>query len=57
MKADRTEDRLAVRAFWPEPKLRISKALTTQLEAELERIRRFAGVGEVSFEDGWLRAE
>jgi len=55
MKADREADRLAVRAFWPEQMVRVSKALLAQLEAELERIRRFAKVATVTFEDGWLR--
>lgn len=56
MKADRATDRLAVRAFWPEPGVRVSKAMIVQLEAELERARRFAGVATVAFDDGWLRA-
>lgn len=56
MKADREADRLVVRAFWPEPGIRISKALLAQLEAELDRMRRLAGVSAVGFEDGWLRA-
>jgi uncharacterized protein len=55
MKADRAADILAVRAFWPEPRVRVSKALLGQLEAELERVRRFAGVATVTFDDGWLR--
>lgn len=55
MKADRDADRLAVRAFWPEPRVRISSALLAALDAELERMRRFSGVGAVSFEDAWLR--
>ncbi|MBN9038515.1 MAG: YcaQ family DNA glycosylase [Rhizobiales bacterium] len=55
MKADREADRLAVRAFWPEPRVRVSQALLAQLDAELDRMRRFAGVATVSFEDGWLR--
>jgi uncharacterized protein YcaQ len=57
MKADRATDRLAVRAFWPEQRVRISKALTRQIETELERFRRFARVTEVTFDDGWLRTE
>jgi uncharacterized protein YcaQ len=55
MKADRDADRLAVRAFWPEPRVRMSSALLAALDAELERMRRFSGVGAVSFDDGWLR--
>src|SRR5690606_16733865 len=44
MKADRATQRLAVRAFWPEPGIRLSNTLMRQLEAEIERIRRFARV-------------
>jgi len=57
MKADRATDRLAVRAFWPERGLRISKALVAQMEAELDRMRRFAGVASVTFDTDWLRVD
>jgi uncharacterized protein YcaQ len=55
VKAEREGDVLAVRAFWPEPGVKPSKAFLSRLEAELERVRRFAGVGRVTFADGWLR--
>lgn len=55
VKADRERDVLAVRAFWLEPAVRASKTLTGRLEAELERLRRFAGVDRVEFADNWLR--
>lgn len=55
VKAERERDALAVRAFWLEPGVRPSKMLAAKLEAELERLRRFAGVGRVAFADGWLR--
>ena len=55
MKADRETDRLVLRAFWPEAGVRVSQALLTQLDAEMERMRRFAGVSAVVFQDGWLR--
>lgn len=55
VKAERERDALVVRAFWLEPGIRASKALTGRLDAELERLRRFAGVGRVEFTDGWLR--
>lgn len=54
-KAERQSDKLVVRAFWPEPGIRVSAALLGALEAELDRLRRFAGVGGVEFADGWLR--
>lgn len=55
VKAEREKDMLAVRAFWLEPGVRASKVLVSKLEAELERLRRFAAVGRVEFADGWLR--
>jgi uncharacterized protein YcaQ len=54
-KAEREADRLFVRAFWPEKGVRVSGVLIKGLEAELERMRRFAGVGAVTFADDWLR--
>jgi uncharacterized protein YcaQ len=57
MKADRNEDALAVRAFWKEPGVRASNALQTDIEAELERIRRFSGVSKTTFEPDWFCAE
>ncbi|MBO6901966.1 MAG: YcaQ family DNA glycosylase [Rhizobiaceae bacterium] len=57
MKANRDQDTLAVRAFWKEPGVRGSTALRNDIEAELERIRRFSGVSSVSFDSGWFCAE
>jgi uncharacterized protein YcaQ len=54
MKADRAGDALVVRRFWPERGVRISKVFLQKLEAELDRMRRFAGVASVSYEDEWL---
>lgn len=56
MKALRAEDRLHVRAFWPEPRVRMSAGRLARLEAELSRMARFSGCGNVSFEQDWLRA-
>ncbi|MEL7465723.1 MAG: crosslink repair DNA glycosylase YcaQ family protein [Pseudomonadota bacterium] len=55
MKADRKADALVVKALWLEPKVRASKGRIARLEAELERQRRFAGVGALAFENGWMR--
>ena len=55
MKALRQEDRLNVTAFWPERRVKWSPARQARLEAELERMARFAGVSRVTFADGWLR--
>ena len=54
MKADRNADVLAVRRFWPEKGVRLSKAFLTELEAELDRIRKFAGVTGVEYAADWL---
>ena len=55
MKAHRDRDILHVRALWPERKLRWSNARTRRLQAELDRVRRFADLGGVEFADGWLK--
>ena len=53
MKADRPNDVMTVRRFWPERKIRLSKALSTALEAEIERLRRFTGVSRTDYEPEW----
>ncbi len=55
MKADRAAGALAVRAFWREAGVRQSAALAGGLEAELDRIRRFASLDSVVLAPGWLR--
>ena len=55
MKAERDRDRLAITAFWPEKGVRWTAPRQARLEAELTRVARFAGVGELRFSDGWLR--
>lgn len=55
MKARRDLDRLVVRAVWPERRVRWSPARTRRLEAELERVARFAGLEDVLFDKDWLR--
>lgn len=57
MQADRDADALRVTALWWERGLRRSKARQRRLEAELERVARFAGVTKVVFADGWERLE
>ena len=47
---------LAVRAFWPEPGIRMGKARIAALLAELERVQRLAGTHNVTFAGDWLRA-
>lgn len=53
MKADRKAGNLDVRRLWLEPRIRASTGRTEKLEAELDRIARFAGVERVNFLDGW----
>ncbi|SDC77502.1 winged helix-turn-helix domain-containing protein [Ruegeria marina] len=55
MKAHRDCGELRVRALWPERGLRWSKARTRRLEAELDRVRRLAGVERIIFAADWLR--
>lgn len=55
-KAHRADDRLHVRAFWPENGVRMGKARTQALCRELARLARFSGCSDVTFEDGWQRA-
>ncbi|MET1415034.1 crosslink repair DNA glycosylase YcaQ family protein [Roseibium sp. HPY-6] len=55
MKAHRSDDRLQVRAFWPERGVRSSKGRLSKLEAELGRMARFSGCSSVGFDKDWLR--
>ncbi|MEX0348935.1 MAG: winged helix-turn-helix domain-containing protein [Paracoccaceae bacterium] len=55
MKAVRGEGNLDVRALWPEPGISWTKTRMRKLEAELDRVRRFAGLEHVTYQDGWLR--
>ena len=57
MKAHRDQDVLRVRALWPETKIRWAKGRHAAFEAELERVKKVAGVSAVSFEPEWLRLE
>ncbi|MGB3407438.1 MAG: crosslink repair DNA glycosylase YcaQ family protein [Jannaschia sp.] len=55
MKADRALDRLNVRALWPEHGVRWGAGRLARLDAALDRSARLAGVGEITYEAGWLR--
>ena len=55
MKAWRDEGVLRVRAFWPEAGVAMGKGRLARLEAELDRMARFAGCDRVEFDPGWLR--
>lgn len=54
MKADKKTGVLNVRKLWLEPGVKPSKGRLAKLEAELFRVARFAGVGDIAFTDGWL---
>lgn len=55
MKAFRGEDTLRIAALWPEQGVAWGKARQAALEAELDRIKRLAGVGKIAFANGWLK--
>ncbi|MEO0391329.1 MAG: crosslink repair DNA glycosylase YcaQ family protein [Pseudomonadota bacterium] len=54
MKAHRDQDVLRIRALWPERGVRWGKGRHAAFEAELERIKRLAGVSRIEFSDDWL---
>lgn len=53
MKRDAEADALAVNGLWLEPGAKLGAGRMRRLEAELERQRRFAGVADLRFADGW----
>ena len=57
MKADRDRDALAVAALWMEPGCRLTPARRRRLDAELDRLRRFAGLGAVRFAADYLKRD
>ena len=55
VKAFRDAGTLRVKAFWPEPGVRMGAGRQARLEAELDRLARFADCDRVEFMSGWLR--
>ncbi len=55
VKAFRDAGALRVRAFWPEARVALTRGRQAKLEAELDRLARFAGCERVEFQDGWER--
>ena len=55
VKAFRDAVTLRVKAFWPEAGVRLGAGRMQRLEAELDRLARFAGCERVEFLDGWLK--
>jgi uncharacterized protein len=56
MKAERDQDRLAVKRLWMEPRLSLSKQRRAKLEQELERQVRLSGVRDIVFPASALKA-
>lgn len=54
-KAHRDQSTLRIRAFWPEQGVSMGTGRLQRLEAELDRLARFAGCDRVEFTDGWQR--
>jgi uncharacterized protein len=54
-KAHRDVGALRIKAFWPEAGIRLTRQRRGRLEAELDRLARFAGCTQVEFLDGWER--
>jgi uncharacterized protein len=54
-KAFREAGALRVKAFWPEAGVRMAGGRMARLEAELDRLARFAGCDRVEMLDGWRR--
>ncbi len=54
-KAFRDESVLRVKAFWPEPGIRLGTVRLAKLEAELDRMARFADCAAVEYAPGWQR--
>jgi uncharacterized protein YcaQ len=56
MKCDRQDGILRVKRLWLEPTVRLTAGRRDKLEAELERIRAFAGADRVVFDKKYDRA-
>ena len=54
MKAERKAGLLDIRRLWLEPGVKPSAGRLEKLEAELQRVARFAGMDSVRLQDGWL---
>lgn len=55
MKAHRDQSVLRVSALWPERTVRWSDARMRRLQAELDRVRRFAGLDDIEFAENWQK--
>lgn len=57
MKCFRPENRMEVRAFWPEKGLRQSNTRHKSLVREIERLSGFAGAQTIDYQEGWQWAK
>lgn len=55
MKSHRDVGELRVQAFWPEAGIKLGPGRLARLEAELDRMARFAGTPETVFATDWIR--
>ena len=55
MKAFRNEDTVRIRAVWPEHGIAWGNGRQNAFDAELERIKRLAGVNRIEFDKAWLK--
>ena len=55
VKAFRDAGALRVKAFWPEAGVKLGTGRRARLEAELDRLARFAGCERLEFLEGWER--
>lgn len=55
MKCWRNDGRLCVIGLWLEPGIKLTAARRRALDAELDRLRRFAGAEQVDYADGYLK--
>ncbi len=56
MKSHRDVGQMRVRAFWPEMSVKMGPGRIARLEAEIDRLARFAATPEMVFEPNWLRS-
>lgn len=55
LRCRRTEGRIAVAGFWPEPGIPLTGGRIARLEAELDRLGRFTACPGTEFAPGWAR--
>jgi uncharacterized protein YcaQ len=55
MKCHRPENRMNVKAFWPEMGVRWGSGRAKKLTAEIERMARFSGAISIDYEQKWMQ--